>query len=244
MTDKDWIEATRPWPLWHYLSESDLLADRKKRLFAVAACRRVAHHLTDPRSVRMIEVCEAYADGQVTADELYDATEDAFDAAELANVDRLPNATCLAAAAAKWLGCDDYKVGRVVEFSSEVFGWQRMAETGAVDPAARLRDLGPIWNDPAFLAGREAEERVLADLLREVFANPFRAATVVPAWLTTTSVGLARRMYDVRDFAALPVLADALEDAGCDDPGVLAHCRGPGPHVRGCWVVDLVLGKL
>jgi hypothetical protein len=56
-------------------------------------------------------------------------------------------------------------------------------------------------------------------------------------------VAFARQMYESRDFSPMPILADALQDAGCDHPDVLAHCRGPGPHVRGCWVVDLVLGK-
>jgi hypothetical protein len=59
----------------------------------------------------------------------------------------------------------------------------------------------------------------------------------------SAAVGVAQAMYESRDFAAMPILADALEDAGCDSPDVLAHCRGDGPHVRGCWVVDLVLGK-
>ena len=56
-------------------------------------------------------------------------------------------------------------------------------------------------------------------------------------------VSLARQMYDFRDFSAMPRLADALQDAGCDNADILDHCRGPGPHVRGCWVVDLVLGN-
>ncbi|MBN9521028.1 hypothetical protein J0H58_21335 [bacterium] len=64
-----------------------------------------------------------------------------------------------------------------------------------------------------------------------------------PAWRTEVAVALARGMYESRDFAPMPVLADALDDAGCDEPDILAHCRKPGPHVRGCWVVDLVLGK-
>ncbi|MBN9517038.1 hypothetical protein J0H58_00740 [bacterium] len=64
-----------------------------------------------------------------------------------------------------------------------------------------------------------------------------------PSWRTEAVVGLARGMYESRDFAPMPVLADALEDAGCDQPDILAHCRGDRPHVRGCWVVDLVLGK-
>ena len=82
-----------------------------------------------------------------------------------------------------------------------------------------------------------------ADLIRDVFGFPFHRAAFPAAWRTSTAVGLARAMYESRDFAAMPVLADALEEAGCDRPDVLAHCRGGGSHVRGCWVVDLVLGK-
>jgi hypothetical protein len=71
----------------------------------------------------------------------------------------------------------------------------------------------------------------------------FRPVTFKPVWLTSTVVGLARQMYESRDFSPMPILADALQDAGCDSDDILDHCRGPGPHVRGCWVVDLVLGK-
>src|SRR5262249_44543784 len=78
-------------------------------------------------------------------------------------------------------------------------------------------------------------------LIRCIF--PFRHVTVDPVWLTSTGVALARQMYDTRDFSPIPILADALQDAGCDNADILAHCRGPGPHVRECWVVDLVLGK-
>jgi hypothetical protein len=80
-------------------------------------------------------------------------------------------------------------------------------------------------------------------LVKDIFGNPFRPVAFEPAWRTSNTIGLAERMYDSRDFATMPILADALEDAGCDHPDVLAHCRGGGPHVRGCWVVDLVLGK-
>ena len=64
-----------------------------------------------------------------------------------------------------------------------------------------------------------------------------------PSWLTTVVVPLAQQMYESRDFSTMPILADALQDAGCANADVLDHCRGPGPHVRGCWVVDLVSGK-
>jgi hypothetical protein len=81
-----------------------------------------------------------------------------------------------------------------------------------------------------------------AALLRDIFGNPFRPVDFAP-WRTDTAVSLARQMYDSREFGAMPILADALQDAGCDSDEVLSHCRGAGPHVRGCWVVDGVLGK-
>jgi hypothetical protein len=86
--------------------------------------------------------------------------------------------------------------------------------------------------------------RVYVNVLRDVFGNPFRPATFSPDWCTDTAVSLAQQMYDSRDFSAMPILADALQDAGCDNDDILSHCRDVNaPHVRGCWVVDLVLGK-
>jgi len=70
-----------------------------------------------------------------------------------------------------------------------------------------------------------------------------RSVAFSSAWRTDTALLLARQMYESRDFSLMPILADALQDAGCDNADILNHCRGPGPHVRGCWVVDLVLNK-
>ena len=80
-------------------------------------------------------------------------------------------------------------------------------------------------------------------VIRCVFGNPFRPVAFSPSWCTSTAVALAQQMYESRDFSAMPILADALQDAGCDSADVLDHCRDNSPHVRGCWVVDLVLGK-
>ncbi|MEO2088663.1 MAG: hypothetical protein ABGY75_04080 [Gemmataceae bacterium] len=85
---------------------------------------------------------------------------------------------------------------------------------------------------------------VAHSLLLDIFGNPFRPVAFDPAWRSESAVALARAAYESRNFTLLPVLADALEEAGCDHPDVLAHCRQPdATHVRGCWVVDLVLGK-
>jgi hypothetical protein len=90
----------------------------------------------------------------------------------------------------------------------------------------------------------ELDWSTLCNFQRDIFGNPFRPVTFSPAWRTETALSLARRMYEARDFSAMPLLADALQDAGCDNADILDHCRDPdATHVRGCWVVDLVLGK-
>ena len=141
-----------------------------------------------------------------------------------------------------------------------------------VDGAATLREVrrvwggtdeGPSWperafewaNDFAFRAmipkheqdGSTAKYPIAAEvvpLVHDIFGNPFRKAKYKAAWRTSTALLLATQMYDSREFSAMPILADALQDAGCDNEDVLNHCRDAGAtHVRGCWVVDMVLGK-
>jgi hypothetical protein len=80
-------------------------------------------------------------------------------------------------------------------------------------------------------------------MIAEMFQNPFRTVNLNPNWLTATVQHLAALIYDQRQFDKMPLLGDALEDAGCDNQEVLQHCRRDGEHVRGCWVVDLVLAK-
>jgi hypothetical protein len=106
--------------------------------------------------------------------------------------------------------------------------------------AKRGRGYRPAGGGPRT---RGQEARAQAALLREVAGNPFRPVAFSLAWRTDTAVALAEQMYESRDFGAMPILADALQEAGCDSEEIMAHCRGPGPHVRGCWVVDLVLGE-
>jgi hypothetical protein len=120
-----------------------------------------------------------------------------------------------------------------------------------VPPSDQLREF--VWQalhgDPRF--GVTAAMEVAAELLREeygrllrdVLGNPAPPVVADPRWLTSTVVDLARVIYEQRDFERLPVLADALMDAGCDSEELLAHCRSEGPHVRGCWVVDLLTGR-
>src|SRR5262249_12456952 len=112
-----------------------------------------------------------------------------------------------------------------------VSNWQNFSRAG----------IEAAWVDRGLV-----EEKPDADLLREIFGNPFRAFSVDSPWLKWNRgavANLAQSIYDDRTFEQMPILADALEEAGCTDADILSHCRGPGPHVRGCWVVDLLLGK-
>jgi hypothetical protein len=101
---------------------------------------------------------------------------------------------------------------------------------------------------PLPLAGHRGNEmeanNLICGLLRDIFSNQVRKVKWERQWRTDTAFVLAQQMYDSRDFGAMPILADALQDAGCDSDDILSHCRdASATHVRGCWVVDLVLGK-
>ena len=128
-----------------------------------------------------------------------------------------------------------------------------------VDQLERRAESEPVWMwedergtlslaDPTVLALHYVLDSLLechhqADVIRDIFGNPFQPITWHPSWRTSTVVTIAKTMYDSRDFSPMPLLADALQDAGCENEDILNHCRSGGPHVRGCWVVDLVLGK-
>jgi hypothetical protein len=120
----------------------------------------------------------------------------------------------------------------------------------AVTPAI---ELGPLHSTDGFQEGYLAGARLVqAAFLRDLFGNPFRMVSINPVWLLRGSgrpwergpvAELAQTIYDKRAFERLPVLADALEEAGCCDEDILRHLRNTEPHVRGCWVIDLLLGK-
>ncbi|HEV3260068.1 MAG TPA: hypothetical protein VG013_24640 [Gemmataceae bacterium] len=112
---------------------------------------------------------------------------------------------------------------------------QAAVERAGIESAAEGQDI----KQAARVVGAAAR----AELLRDIFGNPFRTATVNTSWLTASVTALAQAIYEDRAFHWLPDLADALEEAGCTHPDVLAHCRQSGEHVRGCWVIDVLLGN-
>jgi hypothetical protein len=138
-------------------------------------------------------------------------------------------------------------LGDVLELNSGLGGspvrWVVTAVHHALgnDPSDLLCAADAAWRATA----HSTEARLLqVEILRDVVCNPFRPVFFSGKWRTDTAVTLAQQMYESSDFAAMPILADALQDAGCDNEYILDHCRDPNQvHVRGCWVVDLVLGK-
>lgn len=197
--------------------------ERKWRLLSCAACRRLWPLLVDERSRRAVEGSELFADQLVSEQEL----ESLMTAAEQAQPsDDSPNRW--AAAAARWV-VKRYSLARYTQVPF-LAAWAAGGISGHLEEEARRRVMEP-------------ELAVQCDLFRCVVGNPIRPTTFAPEWRTDTVVSLAQQMYEGRDFSPMPILADALQDAGCDNEDILNHCRGPGPHVRGCWVVDSVLGK-
>jgi hypothetical protein len=222
MTEAEWLACTDPTPMLEVLRAR--AGSRKLGLFACGCVRLVWHLLRDPRSRQAVETAERYAVGLATRGQLRAAKAKASRAVGSSWGPRAAREAAWAAASCVGWGDGEGNVS-VHAAAAAVYDVLR---PGMAVTAAQVA----------------ADQRCSqAALLRDLFGNPFRPVAFDPAWRTRTASAVAQVIYDGRDFSLLPVLADALEDAGCEDAGVLNHCRGPGPHVRGCWVVDLVLGK-
>jgi len=245
-----WHDSADWLALWHYAREREYLSERKTRLLTIAAARTVRHLFTAPELEAMALLAEVRADLPPSdlTEAWLDNWEEAHYAAEVPingpHDTPLTRAQISAAWATQMLGNDEYKLGRVLEAVAGVFAEEALERAGLRVDATGQIDGANAWVHPVYREGWDADAgQVISPLIREVVGNPFRPIAFDPSWRTEAVVGLARGMYESRDFAPMPVLADALEDAGCADADILSHCREPGLHVRGCWVVDLVLGK-
>ncbi len=213
MSDVEWLAATDPTPMLELLQGK--ASDRKLRLLTCACVSGLLPlaKLVPDQVQAALSEVEQYADGATTKAAMKRVRE------------RMTKARAMTPPVRTT--ADDF-VCYAVEYASWDKGYQK-----AVAYSARVWGWGCEVYYP----------RPHADLIRDVFANPFRPVAVDPSWLTSSALALAEGIYADRAFDRMPVLADALQDAGCDNEDVLAHCRSGEPHVRGCWVVDLVLGK-
>jgi hypothetical protein len=243
MTESEWLACMDPREMLEFLRGK--ARDRKLRLFACGCCRRVWHLLTMEATRGAVEVAERFADGRGGREGLEaaragvaaairmldDLAEDAYNVGYgRAGFDAQARAAAAAASEDATRASEDA--------ATAVFLAAGEAETGATYLAACR-------------AAHDAERREQVRLLHDLFGTlGYRPVPLSPAWQSPQVVALAQAAYDQRELPAgtldparLGVLADALEDAGCDQADVLGHLRGPGPHVRGCWALDLLLGK-
>jgi len=220
MTNAEWAACPDLAPMLGFLRQSGKLSRRKWRLFGAACCHRIRHLLADERSRRAVGVAERYADGDATADELDAAFEAAFDVgAELAEeMGRDPTAFVAA-------GRDPL----------------RAAAWAASSVAHPDESADGVAFEAAEASGSPGEQEAQCELLRCLFGGSLHSPPIEPPWRTPTVKGLAEGIYKDGAFDRLPLLADALQAAGCDDPAILGHCRLVRTHAKGCWVVDLVL---
>jgi hypothetical protein len=226
MTEVEWLACIEPMPMVHQLHESDRASERKLRLFACAWGYDLWLRLPDQRSRDALAVAERFADNLVGSSELALA----FDAARIAS-----DEVRLQLGGRQSKGIKSQQGNRTLMSAAEV----------ATNATASVCSIPLLWDvlHRVEWSQSNTEGFTLACYLRDIFGNPFRPVIADPRWLTSNVTDLARTIYDERAFDRLPILADALMDAGCADEAILSHCRSEGPHVRGCWVVDLVLGK-
>jgi hypothetical protein len=229
MDEQEWWASDDPTSLLQWLQDTKQLNDRKSRLFSVACCRRVWHLLRDERSRKAVEVAEQAADGMCGQEEIMAAWGAAWEAANEIHHEPLDDQ----GASAHWM-TESAAVAAAHALSGAVLS----TVNSAVDAFAHATGEG---NEES----RRASAQLLAALLRELQGPlPFRPVRISPDWRTPAVLALATTIYDERRFQEMPVLADALENSGCPDNEVLAHCRWPRQaHARGCWCLDLLLER-
>jgi hypothetical protein len=243
MTESEWQTTTEVWPMLDRLKGPS--HSRRIRLFACGCCRMARHLIDDARIWAAVETAERFADGECNVEELDDAANES----NHLYPEILSAPHRYAARAAYNTTEHGYQVWQVKGTWADVTLALEGAALIASTPREDLNAVLETWQEAHLGSGRavgwtDAEpEKEIASLLRCVVGNPLRPVAFDPVWRSESAVLLASAIYAERAFDRLPILADALEEAGCDHPDVLAHCRGPGPHARGCWVVDGVLGK-
>jgi hypothetical protein len=214
LTEAEWAASTDPDRMLQVLGARASV--RKLRLFAVACCLRLHHLQPDERFRDIIETIGRFADGETSTEE----------------IEKVRNESGVT-------------IGFLTGFLGDLYQPSRFGE--AATPIQLRQVMMRILARVRYLKGtgeKAAVPQQQCGLLREIFGpDPLLAVSIGPAWLTPTVVTLARGIYAEKAFDLMPVLGDALEDAGCNDDSILAHCRQAEGHVRGCWVVDLLLGR-
>lgn len=237
----------------------DKASPRKFLLFAAACCRHAWPLLVDERTRTAVEVAERFADGLATRKELDDSAEGARAAARFAL--EQANQTMTSARTQGHVSRDtspEWSAAVRLSYAADTgrfWSLRRYSELADMIAATIRQATGDVATHATFHVepAQNPERAVHADYWRDLIGDPFGTPSLDPevrTWDSGTVVNLARGIYDERhlpegmlDGERMSILADALEEAGCSEDAILDHLRKPGPHVRGCWVVDLILGK-
>lgn len=232
MDESEWLKSENPEQMLAQLQNR--IPWRKQHLLACACVRLVWHHLSDARLRALVELSEEFADGRATVQELVQAAAPFFEITRVPFEKLLIDPSLAANVAA-------YVVGQQ-HISMHIDRVLKLTQTSAVPCIERGSSDGPGQPD---LGAQRVHACRVADLLRDIAGNPFQCFSLHSDWLAWDG-GIVRRlaetMYEERRYQDLPVLADALEEAGCDEPDILDHLRGRGAHARGCWALDLARG--
>jgi hypothetical protein len=210
-------------------------SERKLRLFAVACCRTIWHLLSDKRGRHAVTVAEEFADGRVGENVLSPAFHGVHYSIGKHDTPTIRAKSCaLQAARAAAHPVPYHAAATAAQNAAEAISWSVWAQ--AVCEGATDDDYCKVRH--AALLEQIASETSLFDEI-----DPRHASAAQNAWRTPAIVHLAQTIYDERSYGLLPMLGDALEDAGCTDAELVAHCRRPASHVRGCWALDSILDK-
>jgi hypothetical protein len=238
MTETDWLTCSDPIRMLEFVREA--ATARQLRLFQVACCRRIWQFVTDPDSRALVELIERAADSPLDMEAVralpYDALTD--DCGGPGPAER--HAYMVAGHIGYCL------IGPIHGSTFPSDDWQNAvsAANGAATVVAEAQRL-PDGDEflPAYQAHMAGEHAAQCDLLRDIIRHPNTQAEADALWRTADVVGLADAIYTDHVWDRLPILVDALMEAGCADSSVVTHCREGGPHVRGCWVLSLILQK-
>ncbi len=241
MTEAEWLICEDPTSMLRLLQEKG--HHRGLWLFAAACCELGLIDLPEEIRELILPVAQGVANRSVKPVDLWLAFRQAVIWKEqfVANQE-FDRAAC----ARDWhlLLADGYPTGETLDEFIQVMGSGIRGVHERGFRAARWA-IGYTWDreHPSGSKTEATDIRLHLDLLRDLFGNPFRPVAVEIAERTPTVLALAEGIDNERAFDRLPILGDALEDAGCTDAAILDHCRGAGLHIRGCWLLDLLLDK-
>lgn len=204
-------------------------SERKLRLLVCAFCRRVWDRLVEHESRSALEILEHEIDRPLTDRRLGLAQDGARNALERTRGD---------ASEQRWYYAHEYAADAVNRACNDDIGIHTVISVHYLVVRARA-----FTEEGAEVLSARSEKAAHADFLRDILGNPFRPVSAEQRLVTSTVRAVAEHIYHEGDFDQMPVLGDCLEEAGCSDQTILSHCRRSGPHARGCFVVDLVLGK-